>query len=136
MRAEANRHMAPLFIHNREGVMVNIGKRFLLANSDKPVLGFLHIDDRSGGARHHATEKPGKQRVLGDEFFGGFVLARFRIAKLQGDVILPGIGGNTPAEVACKAHQVCFIEKFVGTAQLPPPGTETPRDSEERGCRH
>jgi hypothetical protein len=127
MPTQFDHNVAPLWVHNVERVVINIGIWFLSSDvKHLPALRTLNLPNRrrcpSYQDQKHASEVRGGRQMSLSDFM--FPLPLF--AMNDGNTMLLCIGVDTSAEPPCHTHQVSVVQILVGAFQTSPPHTETP----------
>jgi len=115
--------MAPLFVHDVEGVMVD--ERVFLPDIDAAVPETVRLENRSVCPVDEDAEKSGVVGGPGKMFLDEFVFAVITVTKDEGNVVLCGERLNPAAEMSGKPHQMCIVKMVVIAVKHAPPGAES-----------
>src|SRR6266540_5069831 len=114
-----DRNVAPLRIHDVEGVVVHIG--FLLLEQDAARTGTSDVPQRHLRSSDKNQKQATLHRVGGKIVFGQVVLALSASAVDNWNSVSLGEAAHSTTEATGHAHEMSVVQLLVGAAHQPPP---------------
>ena len=120
MPGHLDRHMAPLRVHDVEGIVIDKG-HLLCQIDDHPTPGASDLPHRRRGPRHQDEEHPRSHRVAGQVLLGELMLTLTTLAVDDRDLVGSGPGPHPTSEPTGHPHQMRIVQLLITTLMPPPP---------------